>query len=91
MASGLQWTIRLALPGRTAPGRRPPLGALPLVTVSHLVSAPAARPGRRDTAQPYGAAASTTQTWPRANVMGPPVVAVNVVPPLASGRDQRMA
>ncbi len=38
-----------------------------------------------------GAPASTTQTWPRAKVMGAPVVVVNVVPPLPPGQDQRMA
>ncbi len=38
-----------------------------------------------------GAPASTTQTWPRSKVMGAPVVVVNVVPPLASGQDERMA
>ena len=38
-----------------------------------------------------GAAVSITQTGPRANVMGWPDMVVNVVPPLASGRDQRMA
>ena len=47
--------------------------------------------GRQDTVEPHGAAASTTQAGPRAKVMGLPVVVVNVVPPLASGRDQRMA
>src|SRR6266567_7038412 len=39
----------------------------------------------------HGAAASTTQTGPRANVIGWPDKVVNVVPPSASGRDQRMA
>jgi hypothetical protein len=39
----------------------------------------------------HGAAASTTQTGPRANVIGWPDAAVNVVPPSASGRDQRTA
>lgn len=37
----------------------------------------------------HGAVASTTQTGPRANVIGCPDTVVNVVPPSASGRDQR--
>lgn len=37
----------------------------------------------------HGAAASTTQTGPRANVIGWPDAVVNLVPPSASGRDQR--
>ena len=39
----------------------------------------------------HGAAASTTQAGPRANVIGWPDAVVNVVPPSASARDQRMA
>jgi len=53
----------------------------------------AGRSGAATTAEAlrHGVAASTTQTGPRANVMVWPDVVVNVVPPLASGRDQRMA
>jgi hypothetical protein len=39
----------------------------------------------------HGVAASTIQTGPRAKVIGWPVAVVNVAPPLASGRDQRIA
>src|SRR5271165_3446771 len=39
--------------------------------------------------QDFGAAASTTQTWPGANSMRLPSGSVNVVPPSADGRDQR--
>jgi hypothetical protein len=38
----------------------------------------------------HGAEVSTTQTWPGAKVIGWPDAVVNVVPPFASGRDQRM-
>jgi hypothetical protein len=39
----------------------------------------------------FGRRVSTTQTGPRAYVMGRPDVVVNAVPSLASGRDQRTA
>ena len=66
-------------------------------TASHRARRPILPRRRWSSARPHvirharhGAAASTTQTGPRANVIGWPDKVVNAVPPSASGRDQRI-